>query len=65
MGELIERFTPENVAAWIPFLLKEEIDLPLLRDFLIANVAKIDSGSSYASNFRKLAALYDKLKWGW
>jgi hypothetical protein len=65
LGEFIESFTPETVAAYIPFITKEEIDLSLLRDFLIANIAKIDSKAPYASNFRKLAAFYDKLKWGW
>jgi hypothetical protein len=64
--EIISSCTPENSANYIPFLAKEKIDLAVLKQFLIDNLDKIDyETSSYASNFRKLAALYDKLKWGW
>ena len=66
MSEIIQKCTPENASAYIPFISKEKIDLDLLRNFLIANEEKLDSKNScYASNFRKLAALYDKLKFGW
>lgn len=66
MKEIIEKCTPENASAYIPFISKEKIDLDLLLNFLIANEEKLDyKYSSYASNFRKLAALYDKLKFGW
>jgi hypothetical protein len=66
MQELIAGSTPENAATLIPFLGKEKIDLDLLRQFLITNEEKIDYKiSNYASYFRKLAALYDHLKWGW
>jgi hypothetical protein len=66
MRDLIDACTPENASAFIPFVPKDGIDLAILRDFLIANEEKLDYNvSSYASNFRKLAALYDKLKWGW
>lgn len=64
--DVISSCTPENASAYIPFLEREKIDLDVLGDFLIENIKKIDyKKSSYASNFRKLAALYDKLKWGW
>ncbi|MFV0673118.1 SIR2 family protein [Variovorax sp. tm] len=66
MEELISSSTPENAATLIPFLAKEKIDLELLREFLIAHEEKIDlKVSNYASYFRKLAALYDHLQWGW
>lgn len=66
IAEIIDQCTPENASAYIPFLAPDKIDLDTLRDFLIKNEEKIDTeNSSYASNFRKLAALYDKLKWGW
>ncbi len=64
MKELIERSTPENAATLIPFLSKEKIDLTLLRDFLIQHEDKLDN-NNYASYFKKLVALYDRLKWGW
>jgi len=63
MKELIERSTPENAATLIPFLSKEKIDLTLLRDFLIQHEDKLDN-NNYASYFKKLVALYDRLKWG-
>lgn len=66
LSEIIEICTPENASAYIPFIPKEKIDLEVLRDFLIANLEKIDyKKSNYASNFRKLAALYDRLAYGW
>lgn len=64
--EIIAESTPENAAAIIPFLTKEKIKLDVLRNFLIEHQAKVDSNiSSYASNFKKLAVLYDRLRWGW
>lgn len=66
MRDVIDGCTPENASAYIPYFPREKIDLELLRQFLIANEEKLDySNSSYASNFRKLAALYDRLRWGW
>ncbi|EOX1815588.1 SIR2 family protein [Vibrio cholerae] len=66
MQQIISACTPENAAAYIPFLSVDKIDVELLHEFLIANEAKLDHEvSSYASSFRKLAALYDRLKWGW
>jgi hypothetical protein len=64
--EIIDGCTPENASAYIPFLSREKIDLDVLRDFLIKHEGKMRyENSNYASNFRKLASLYDKYKWGW
>lgn len=65
MKELIEGSTPENAACYIPFLPAEKIDLDLLRDFLITHEEKADSKANYATYFRKLVALYDRMIWGW
>ncbi|MCR8714827.1 SIR2 family protein [Stenotrophomonas indicatrix] len=66
ISEIIESCTPENAAAYIPFLAADKIDLDVLNKFLVNNLSKMDySVSSYASSFRKLASLYDRLKWGW
>lgn len=66
MQDVINDCTPENASAYIPFFSREKIDIDLLRNFLIENEKKLDyNNTNYASNFRKLAALYDKLKWGW
>jgi hypothetical protein len=64
MKELIDGSTPENAAILIPFLSKERMDLELLRDFLIQHEDKLND-SNYASYFKKLVALYDRMKWGW
>ena len=64
--ELIEACTSENASIFIPHMPPEKIDLFVLREFLLKNENKMDyKVSSYASHFRKLAALYDKLRWGW
>jgi hypothetical protein len=66
MEEILASCTPENAAAYIPFLTKEKIETILLREFLLENEHKFDyNTSSYASSFKKLASLYDRLKWGW
>ncbi|MBY5946104.1 SIR2 family protein [Photobacterium rosenbergii] len=66
LQELINECTPENASAYIPFLAPSKIDLGILEQFLKDNESKLDyNNSSYASSFRKLLALYDKLKWGW
>lgn len=66
LRELIESCSPENVAQYVPFMAKEKIDLELLLNFLVHNEEKIfDKTYTYHSNFRKLAIIYDKLKWGW
>ncbi|WP_101927263.1 SIR2 family protein [Luteimonas cellulosilyticus] len=65
-ADIIATCTPENAAAYIPFLSAEKIDLDVLRSFLVDNESKMDyEKSSYASSYRKLASLFDKLKWGW
>lgn len=65
MQEIINSCTAENAASYIPFLSPEKIDLVLLRHFLISNETKMDYAiSPYASSFRKLAVLFDKLTYG-
>lgn len=65
LQEIIDTCTPENAAVYIPFLSKDKLDLELILQFLIANESKVSLGSSYASNFRKLACFYDRLQYGW
>ncbi len=66
MTEIIKECTPENASVYIPFLAKEKIDLDELRTFLVKHQDKFDyATSSSASNFRKLACLYDWYRWGW
>lgn len=64
--DIIASLSPEKAAMYIPFIDKEDIDLDILCKFLITNEAHfISDKSSYASYFRKIACLYDKLKYGW
>lgn len=64
--EIIDECTPENASAYIPFLAPEKIDIETLKNFLIQNIEKVDyQRSNYASSFRKLIALYDRLAYGW
>lgn len=66
LQEIIDECTPENASAYIPFLSKDKIELDILLNFLKENESKLSyDNSSYASSYRKLLALYDKLKWGW
>lgn len=66
LSELIASCTPENAAIYIPMMKVDKIDLTLLRDFLVSNQNKVNfEVSNYASNFRKLASFYDRIKFGW
>ena len=66
INEIIKDYLPEKAAKYIPFLAIEDIDLDVLRDFLVKNKGHyISDQSSYATSFRKIACLYDKLKYGW
>jgi len=62
---IIAHNTPESAAIYLPFLW-DKLDLDVVRDFLTHYEYKINGdNSSYASYFRKLACLYDKLFYGW
>ena len=63
--DLIVATTAENATGYIPWMPREKIDLAVLRQFLLTNEPSIYTKGPYQSNFRKLGALYDKLKWGW
>lgn len=66
MAQIIQSCTTKQSSDYIPFLSKDKIDLKILHSFLIENQEKTDYKKfKYASQFRKLCALYDKLKWGW
>jgi hypothetical protein len=66
LQEIIDKCTVENASAYIPYLSVDKIDLDILHKFLLDNEDKLDyKVSSYASNFKKLVCLYDRLKWGW
>jgi hypothetical protein len=66
LEEIINDLTPEKASNYIPYLSKGDINVEIFRNFLIKNESKLDHQTSkYASSFRKLLALYDKLKWGW
>lgn len=66
LQDIIDKCTAENASAYIPYLPSDKIDLDILHKFLLENEQKLDyTVSSYASNFKKLVCLYDRLKWGW
>jgi hypothetical protein len=66
IAELIDACTAETASGYIPHMKPDKIDLDVLYRFLLDNEDKMSpSNSPYYSNFRKLVALYDKLRWGW
>ncbi|MGN6094454.1 MAG: SIR2 family protein [Luteibacter jiangsuensis] len=66
LQELIDSCTAESASLYIPWMAVDKIDLDVLLAFLRKNEAKMDYRTSpYASNFRKVATLYDRIKWGW
>lgn len=66
LSELIETNPPQNAAKFILCLPKSKIDLDELRNFLIEHLDKTyQENFQYASDFKKLAAFYDRLRYGW
>lgn len=63
--EIIETNPPEKAAIFLAFLPREKFDFKVIHDFLHINYEGFDSSSSYATYFRKLACLYDRLYYGW
>ncbi len=62
---IIEHNTPESAAIYLPFLW-DKLELDITSDFLIKNIEKLNpENSSYATYFKKLACLYDRLRNGW
>lgn len=66
LKEIIDDFSPEKVAIFVPFIPWEDINPEMLRKFLAQNIIMANrSKSNHASYFRKLACLYDHLAYGW
>ncbi|MGL4883536.1 MAG: SIR2 family protein, partial [Waterburya sp.] len=66
IAKIIQDYPPEKAAKYIPFISVINIDLDIMWQFLVENEGQyISSQSNYATSFRKIACLYDKLKYGW
>nr|DAT44631.1 MAG TPA: SIR2 family protein [Caudoviricetes sp.] len=67
--DIVKNTDPKKVCVFIPYMQITEPDLPHILDFLKKNfhdfMIKKTYGSSYTSHYRKLACLYDWLKYGW
>lgn len=64
-SEIVDVFPPEKAAAYLPFLDLQDDDLPVIKAFLVDNFERIfDKADNYASYYKKLAVLYDRLKNG-
>jgi hypothetical protein len=61
--EIVANYGVELAIQYIPLLPHEEIDLTQLQQFLAENVEHLTQGGT-SSGFRKLACLYDFLKYG-
>ena len=66
LSDIVDSFEPQIAAKHIPFLPIASIDLDVLWNFLVKNESHFISGkTNYATCFRKIACLYDKIKYGW
>ncbi len=62
--EMIQRFTPEIVAQYLPFVDWKREDYDAIGNFLAANISRFQT-SNYSTAFRKLACLYERaMYWG-
>jgi len=62
---IIELCTPQNAAQYLMFLPPERIDPDKVLEFLKKHEEKLHPDQVYCSFFKKLAAYYEKIKWGW
>lgn len=64
--QIVEAFNSDNAAIHLAFLSQDKFDLGIVRAFLIDNLSRlVDKEASFPTAYRKLAALYDKMKYGW
>lgn len=63
-AQIIEKFPPDRVTLMLPWQPFSQINTDALKDFLVEHELRLVEGS-YTSFFRKLACLYDRLKYGW
>jgi hypothetical protein len=64
--DIISTCIPEHTAIFIPLIKRENIDMDALRNFLIDNIANIESkNSNYSTYFRKAICVYDRYLYGW
>lgn len=60
--QIVEDFSSEKAAAFIPWQSSDSIDLEEVRSFLCDHLDNLFQGDAYSTYFRKLACLYDYLK---
>ncbi|MBN9628804.1 MAG: hypothetical protein ABS39_18590 [Acidovorax sp. SCN 65-28] len=63
--QIIQTNPPEKAAMFLPFVPKDRFDTAAVRDFLLENIDRFESGFAYSTYFRKLACLYDYYQFGW
>jgi len=62
-SEIIEEAPPEKVAIFIPYQKLKDIDLVILREFILCHKPS-DFIDPYSSFYRKLCSFYDKMAYG-
>jgi len=64
--QIIQTNPPEKAALFLTFLAADKFEKELIKNFLLENIEKFDSGkSNYSTFFRKLACKYDRHVFGW
>ncbi|WP_056774898.1 SIR2 family protein [Novosphingobium sp. Leaf2] len=64
-AEIVAEFPVEKAAAYLPFLDPNAFDLDIVKGFLVENFDRIfDKSDSYATYYKKLAVLYDRIRQG-
>lgn len=64
--EIVEAFDCNVAAIYLTFLPKDKFDLVVVRAFLLDNLSRlIDKDAAFPTAYRKLACLYDRMKYGW
>ncbi|MGO4169192.1 SIR2 family protein [Novosphingobium sp. YAF33] len=62
-AEIIEKCSVSEAVLMLPFQPAEEVDLDVLREFLVEN-AEADGNEFFKNNCRKMVCCYDQLKYG-
>lgn len=65
LAEVVQTFPPKKAAMVIPHLALDDIDVEELKAFLVTYREWNSEESDERSSYRKLVAVYDRLKYGW
>jgi len=64
--QIVDGFDSNNAAIYLAFLSRDKFDLNVVKTFLLNNLSRlVEKDAPFATAYRKLASLYDRVRNGW